>query len=141
MASGKLGEEQLQRLGKLLKQATVEGQTVVLLIHHPPLPGMTDWRKGLADAGELQAVLERHPPALIFYGHLHHNHEQQWGDARIYCTAAASSVSDASYRVIDIEEEDGSLGFRMCLKSVAIKASEELEFVMIDEQQWRLLKK
>ena len=141
MASGKLGVEQLQRLDKLLQQAAVEGQTVVLLIHHPPLPGMTDWRKGLVDAGELQAVLKRHPPMLIFYGHLHHNHEQHWGDARIYCTAAASSVSDASYRVMDIEEEDDCLDFRMRLKSVAIEASGELEFVTVDEQCWQVPKK
>lgn len=141
MASGKLGEEQLQRLGKVLQQAAVEDQTVVLLIHHPPLPGMTDWRKGLADAGALQAVLKHHPPKLIFYGHLHHNHEQQWGDARVYCTAAASSVSDASYRVIDIEEEDDCLVFRMLLKSVAIEVSGELEFVTIDERRWQVSKK
>ncbi len=74
MASGKLGNEQLQRLDKLLQQAVTEGQMVVLLIHHPPLPGMTNWRKALVDASALQAVLEHHPPLLIFYGHLHHNH-------------------------------------------------------------------
>ena len=141
MASGKLGQEQLQRLGKILQQAEVEDQTVVLLIHHPPLPGMTNWRKGLADAGELEAVLKNHPPALIFYGHLHHNHEQQWGDTRIYCTAAASSVSDASYRVIDIEEDDDYLVFRMSLKSVVIESSGELEFVTIDQQSWQVSKK
>ena len=78
---------------------------------------MTNWRKALTDAAALEAVLERHPPALIFYGHLHHNHEQQWGDARLYCTAAASSISDASYRVIDIEDRDDHRDFRMRLKS------------------------
>ena len=39
MATGKLGEAQLQRLDGLLQQAADEGQMVVLLIHHPPLPG------------------------------------------------------------------------------------------------------
>jgi len=141
MASGKLGEEQLKRLDRVLLQAAREDQTAVLLIHHPPLPGMTNWRKGLADAGELEAVLKNYPPLLIFYGHLHHNHEQQWGDARIYCTAAASSVSDASYRVIDIEEKDDCLDFQMRLKSAAIETSGELEFVAIDEQRWQVSKK
>ena len=140
MASGKLGGEQLERLAELLKQAACEQQMVCLLIHHPPLPGMTDWRKGLADADALQTVLESYPPLLIFHGHLHHNREQQWGDSRIYCTAAASSVSDASYRVIDIEDEGDYLSFRMSLKSVAMENAGELEFVTVDEQSWRVQK-
>ncbi len=140
MATGKLGEAQLQRLDGLLQQAAAEGQMVVLLIHHPPLPGMTNWRKALTDATSLEAVLKRHPPALIFYGHLHHNHEQQWGDARVYCTAAASSISDASYRVIDIKDSDEGRTFRMRLKSIDIDDDGQLAFVTIDEQSWRLAK-
>ena len=140
MASGKLGGEQLERLAEMLKQAAYEQQVVCLLIHHPPLPGMTDWRKGLADADALQAVLEPYPPLLIFHGHLHHNREQQWGDSRIYCTAAASSVSDASYRVIDIEDEGDYLSFRMSLKTVAMENAGELQFATVDEQSWRVTK-
>ena len=141
MATGRLGEAQLQRLEGLLQQATDEGQTVVLLIHHPPLPGLTHWRKALTDAVALEAVLERHSPALIFYGHLHHNHEQQWGDARLYCTAAASSTSDASYRVIVIEDKDDHQVFRMRLKSVDIDGDGKLAFVTIDERSWPLTKR
>jgi 3',5'-cyclic AMP phosphodiesterase CpdA len=141
MATGRLGEAQLQRLDSLLQQAVAEGQMVVLLIHHPPLPGMTHWRKALTDAAALEALLKRHSPVLTFYGHLHHNHEQQWGDARFYCTAAASSTSDASYRVIDIEEKDDHQAFRMRLKSVDIADDGQLAFVTIDEESWQLTKK
>ncbi len=140
MASGKLGDEQLQKLGGLLKKAAAEGQQVVLLIHHPPLPGMTNWRKALSDASKLQAVLKPYPPVLIFYGHLHYNRDQQWGDTRIYCTAAASSVSDASYRVIDIEDKGHERVLRMRLKTCAIETGGELAFVTIDEQSWQLAK-
>jgi len=140
MATGKLGEEQLEKLTGLLQQAASEQQMVCLLIHHPPLPGMTDWRKGLTDADALQSVLEDHPPALIFHGHLHHNREQQWGDSRIYCTAAASSVSSASYRVIDISEEGDYWSYHMTLKSVEISAADKLEFVTVDEQSWQIPK-
>ena len=140
MASGKLGAEQLERLAEMLEQAAGEQQMVCLLIHHPPLPGMTGWRRGLADADALQAVLESYPPMLIFHGHLHHNREQQWGDSRIYCTAAASSASDASYRVIDIEDKGDYRAFRMSLKSVAMEKSGELEFVTVDEQSWQVQK-
>jgi 3',5'-cyclic AMP phosphodiesterase CpdA len=140
MASGRLGEEQLQKLAELLRQAASEGQLVCLLIHHPPLPDMTNTRKGLEDADALQTVLARHPPLLIFHGHLHHNRELQWGDSRIYCTAAASSVSESSYRVIDIEDRDDCWAFRMTLKSVAIDDRGELEFAIVDEQTWQLPK-
>jgi len=84
--------------------------------------------------------LESYPPLLIFHGHLHHNREQQWGDSRIYCTAAASSVSDASYRVIDIEDKGDILDFRMSLKSVAVESAGELKFVTVDEQSWQVKK-
>lgn len=141
MATGELGHGQLQRLEVLLKQAALEGQLVVLLIHHPPMPGMTNWRKALKDAAALKAVLKHHPPVLIFYGHLHHNHEQLWGETRMYCTSAASSISDASYRVIDIEDKDGYWTFQSSLKTVSIEnAGEELGFATIDRQSWRLSK-
>ena len=140
MATGKLGNEQLERLAELLQQAASECQMVALLIHHPPLPGMTNWRKALVDAAALEAVLKQNPPSLIFYGHLHYNRDQQWGDARIYCTAAASSVSDASYRVIDIDDGDNYRNFRMNLKSLSIEAGAEPAFVTIDEQSWQVSK-
>lgn len=140
MATGKLGNEQLQRLAELLQQAASEGQMVALLIHHPPLPGMTNWRKALVDAAALEAVLKQYPPSLIFYGHLHYNRDQQWGDSRIYCTASASSVSDASYRVIDIDDGDNYRSFRMNLKSLSIESGANPAFVTIDEQSWQVPK-
>ena len=141
MASGQLGGEQIQKLEALLQQAEAENQMVVLLIHHPPFPGMTNKRKALADAAALLDLLKQRMPSLILYGHLHHNHETQWGDSRIYCTAAASSVSDASYRVFDIEDTQEHRVIRMSLKSIDIQASGEPGFVTIDEQSWQVTKK
>jgi len=140
MTSGQLGEEQLEKLAELLDQAATEKQMVCLLIHHPPLPGMTKWRKALADSGALQTVLNSYPPLLIFHGHLHHNREQQWGDTRIYCTASASSASDASYRLLDIEDNGDHLAFRMALKSIAIEDAGEAKFITVDEQVWQVQK-
>jgi hypothetical protein len=112
-----------------------------LLIHHPPFPGMTNWRKALTDAAALKDVLKHRPPSLIFYGHLHHNLETQWSDTRIYCTAAASSVSDASYRVIDIDDMEDHWVFRMSLKSIDIDDAGQTGFVTIDEQSWQVSKR
>ena len=141
MATGKVGEQQLTRLTELLRQADEEGQLVCLLIHHPPLPDMTNWRKALDDAALLQDVLAPLPPPLIFHGHLHHNREVLWGDTRIYCTSAASSVSDASYRIIDIEESEKNWRLKMSLKSISIESGDNPEFAVVDEQSWELPKK
>ena len=138
MATGTLGDAQLKCLAALLEQAAGEGQLVCLLIHHPPLPGMTKWRKALTDAQALHAVLERYPPPVILHGHLHHNREVQWGDSRIYCTTAASSASDASYRVIDIEQRGDSWEFHMTLKSCALENVNEFQFAVVDEQRWQI---
>ena len=138
MATGKLGSEQLAKLDALLKRETEAGQLVCLLIHHPPLPGMTNWRKGLKDATALKMVLDKHPPALIFHGHLHHNRELQWGNSHIFCTSAASSCGDASYRIIDIDESGDHWSLTMTLKSISIESDTEPGFVVVDRQCWEL---
>ncbi|MGD8384969.1 MAG: metallophosphoesterase, partial [Lysobacterales bacterium] len=79
LANGRLGEGQLSRLEALLRKAAAAQRAVVLLIHHPPLPGMTKWRVALRDAAELQAVLATYPPLLVLHGHMHRNREQRWG--------------------------------------------------------------
>lgn len=136
MATGKLDTRQLEELSRLLETAAAERQLTGLLIHHPPLPQMTDWRKALANAQALQDVLEGFPPALIFYGHLHHNRSQKWRNSQIFCTAAASSINDASYRVIDIEDSGDHWSCHMALKSIALQSQGEVEFLMVDEQNW-----
>jgi 3',5'-cyclic AMP phosphodiesterase CpdA len=118
MATGRLGGRQLQALPVLLKQAREAGQLVAVLIHHPPLPGMTGWRKSLLDNTELQNILADQPPDLLFYGHLHHNRETLLHDARLYCTASASNVQNASYRVIDIQDAGDHFQLQMTLKGI-----------------------
>ena len=70
-ATGRLGKRQLRGLEELL--ASLAGQDVcrVLLLHHPPVPTMTDYRRRLVDADELAAVLERYPVELVLCGHQH----------------------------------------------------------------------
>jgi len=136
MATGSLGNDQLNRLEVVLHESAAQGQMVMLLIHHPPLPGLSSWRKALTDDRALEDVLNRHPPAMIFYGHMHRNQELQLGETRVYCTAAASSAGDASYRVIDIAERDDSWSFHMRLKTLDLENGGEPAFVTIDEQSW-----
>lgn len=138
MASGRLGDAQLDAARALLAQAADEDQVAIVLIHHPPLPGMTGRRKALADAHRLQEILQQFPPALVLHGHLHRNRAQLCGHTRIYCTAAASRIADASYRVIDIEKSGASHTLRMVLKSVTVDERGQLEFASIDEESWQI---
>ncbi len=71
MASGRLGGEQIQRAGKLLRQLGNEGYFRIVLIHHPPLPGMTAWQRALHDASAFRAILEKHGAELVLHGHNH----------------------------------------------------------------------
>lgn len=141
MASGKLDETQLQALPGLLQQARAAGQLVAILIHHPPLPGMTGYRKSLVNAADLEAILADQPPDLMFYGHLHRNRETLWHDARIYCTSAASSVADAAYRIIDLEDSGDQFSLTMQLKTIDADARGLPCFVVIDEASWTIPKR
>ncbi len=68
-ATGRLGKEQLARLGDALA-ATKDELFRVVLIHHPPIPGVNRFRR-LHDAAELREVLRKHGAELVLHGHLH----------------------------------------------------------------------
>lgn len=71
VAAGRVGRAQLARLNRLLAAAGAAGLIRVMLIHHPPLPGMADWRRGLHDARALADVLKARGAELVLHGHLH----------------------------------------------------------------------
>ncbi|RIA54957.1 metallophosphoesterase family protein [Dichotomicrobium thermohalophilum] len=71
IAAGRLGRAQLGQLEAALEALAAAGLTRVLLIHHPPLPGMASWRRGLHDARALRDVLERVGTELVLHGHEH----------------------------------------------------------------------
>lgn len=71
LASGRLGEEQLSRLRPILAGLRQESLFRVLMIHHPPAPGVVSRRKALEDAPALRAMLEAEGAELILHGHAH----------------------------------------------------------------------
>jgi 3',5'-cyclic AMP phosphodiesterase CpdA len=71
LATGRLGEDQLQRLEALLAQTGRQGLFRVVLLHHPPVPGEEKWRKRLTDAAQLCAVIARQGAELVLHGHRH----------------------------------------------------------------------
>ena len=58
-------------------------------MHHPPLPVGSAWLDavGLTNAGEVLAVLDRHPSVrLVLSGHVHQAFEGRHGDVRVFAT-------------------------------------------------------
>lgn len=70
-AYGRLGPDQLERLGSILHDLGNEGLVRVVLIHHPPLVGQARHRAALQDAEQLTQVLRRHGAELVLHGHNH----------------------------------------------------------------------
>jgi 3',5'-cyclic AMP phosphodiesterase CpdA len=73
IAAGTVGAEQLRRLRDILSSLGRETPSVtrVVMIHHPPLPGMAPRLKELDDAPALQSVLEQAGADLVLHGHNH----------------------------------------------------------------------
>jgi 3',5'-cyclic AMP phosphodiesterase CpdA len=71
LAIGRLGEEQLERLGGLLAGLADSPLCRVVLVHHPIIEGVTRRRRALTDAAALRAVLARRGADLVLHGHGH----------------------------------------------------------------------
>lgn len=69
LASGRVGDAQLQRLEARLNELGARGLCRVLMIHHPPAAGAVSRRKALADAAGLRAVIARAGAELVIHGH------------------------------------------------------------------------
>ena len=77
LAVGSLGREQLDNFEELLEQTGRRGLLRIVLLHHPPVPGSTAWRKRLTDASGFSAVIARQGAELILHGHAHVSMEQE----------------------------------------------------------------
>lgn len=81
VAAGKLGAPQLEALGLLLAALKGSGIARVVVIHHPPMASQAPPRRGLSDALELEAILERQGAELVLHGH-NHRDTLVWLDTR-----------------------------------------------------------
>jgi 3',5'-cyclic AMP phosphodiesterase CpdA len=73
IAAGRIGSAQRALLGLALEELGRLGLFRVVLIHHPPLPGVVGWRRGLRDATAVTQILKEKGAELVLHGH---NHEQ-----------------------------------------------------------------
>ncbi len=71
LATGRLGERQLEALDRMLERTGNEGRFRVVLLHHPPGRHTVRWRKSLQDGAALREVLARRGAELVLHGHAH----------------------------------------------------------------------
>jgi 3',5'-cyclic AMP phosphodiesterase CpdA len=71
MATGKLGKTQIEAFAELLRQTGARGLARVVLIHHPPLSGVTPPLRGLSDAPAFERVVRDLGAEAILHGHIH----------------------------------------------------------------------
>lgn len=70
-AQGRIGREQLSRLGAMLAGAARRGERCIVLLHHPPQPGAVPLRRALTDAAAFRSLIAEHGAELILHGHAH----------------------------------------------------------------------
>jgi 3',5'-cyclic AMP phosphodiesterase CpdA len=126
-ARGELGAAGRDRLAQALREA--RGSFRVVLIHHPPAPGLCKRRKALADDEPVAALLRRVGAGLVLHGHLHHDrrHDLAGPDGAVlpvFCTPSASAP-DAAARLFDVEPAGDGFEVRMRLVRPDGSSSEE----------------
>lgn len=70
-ATGRLGSAQREGARQVLGELGREGLVRVVLIHHPPLPGLADRPRRLIDARAFSEVLRDTGAELVLHGHNH----------------------------------------------------------------------
>ena len=115
-ACGQIGQTQLRSLSHLLSDLRERGYARVVMIHHPPLPGLASPRKALIDAPLLRDILEAQGAELVLHGH---NHEHmlntlnsRFGAVHVMGVPSASSASDehrppAAWNLYRIQRQSG----------------------------------
>ena len=71
MATGRLGKRQLEAFAALLGETGAKGLARVVLIHHPPIAGVTPPLRGLSDAAAFGRIVRDRGAEAILHGHTH----------------------------------------------------------------------
>lgn len=71
MATGRVGADQVSAFGQHLADLNSEECFRIVLIHHPPVSGLSAWTRRLVDAGRVRDEIARHGAELVLHGHNH----------------------------------------------------------------------
>jgi len=98
LAVGRIGKEQRRRLQELLIETGRNGLFRVILIHHPPVAHVVNWRKRLTDAEVFRAIVQQHGAELILHGHAHRHSQVQLKTPAGYAPVIGISSASAGGR-------------------------------------------
>jgi 3',5'-cyclic AMP phosphodiesterase CpdA len=124
LATGRLGEAQLEALEATLAGLADDPACRVVLLHHPPLDGACVRRKRLVDAAELRGVLATHGADLVLHGHVHAlvrgTLPARAGPIQVFGAPSASSLdprpeASAQYQIYGIER--AGAGWRIAIET------------------------
>jgi 3',5'-cyclic AMP phosphodiesterase CpdA len=142
MATGRIGDEQLQRLADILERCRRNGLYRVVMIHHPPTSKRSHHLKRLTDAPRLRDVLARHGAELVIHGH-NHRHQTVWIDGasgRIPAIGVPSASEAppgehdaAGYNLYRIDGEPGAWRCDVIRRGVAGSEINELNRATLSE--------
>ena len=130
LAVGCIGNDQLQRLQKILIETGQKGLFRIVLIHHPPKSGVVSWRKRLTDAEAFQKTLQGCGAELILHGHSHHQSLTylETSDDRIpvigvpsASAAGANPKRRARYHLYHLSPRADGWDIRVCVRSYVNK--------------------
>lgn len=128
IAAGRVGSAQRALLGLALEEFGRLGLFRIVLIHHPPLPGQSGWRRGLRDAVAVTKILKEKGAELVLHGHNHEQTEVEidtaTGTAIVVGVPSASEavsgrIPAARYNEYSIEKIDGGWRCEMVGRAVA----------------------
>jgi predicted MPP superfamily phosphohydrolase len=143
LATGRLGEGQLQRLDRMLAQIAGSGLFRVVLLHHPPAAHTVRWRKSLLDGAALRDVLARHGVELVLHGHAHFSAATYLDAARGHLAIGVPSASaigakvdrHATYHVYRIARAGAGWRLRVSVRAFSLERG---RFVPEDGRRLRL---
>jgi 3',5'-cyclic AMP phosphodiesterase CpdA len=111
-ADGRLGDEQLRELARMLDDDDVKNaqHTVIYLHHHPWKRGWLWYFLALNDSRELRRVLEGHDISALLFGHRHNafdDYPKLLPITRIYDGGSSTGKGGKPclYRVMDLSED------------------------------------
>ena len=125
MATGKLGQAQMQALDRMLTQLASEQAFRVLLVHHPL--HSTSRVKRLTDSRQLRALIRQHGVELVLHGH-DHIHSTMWlegprGEIPVIGVPSASAIAHrhypaAAFNMFSIERSDGAWRVEQTVRAI-----------------------
>ena len=130
LAVGCIGNDQLQRLQKILIETGQKDLLRIVLIHHPPKFGVVSWRKRLTDAEAFQKTIQDCGAELILHGHCHRQSqtylETSEGRIPVIGVPSASATGEnprrrARYHLYYLSPKADGWDMRVCVRGYVNK--------------------